>query len=363
MSDPKWATDIANKKSSISYESWSGGETFSTTGSSTTSTSAVGAKRETIYGHTNRNHIWTPGTFTGAISFVKNLLSSAMFDVLGLFVGGKNETIHNCDSSKIFGSKKRIRVGYKYKIPKLNLFPLGQAIGEMPWREESFSFGDRTDTVKGDILTTVVNGEEKKIYNNTKSSLKENLKTVAKVLGFPFNWEGLTYSSTNAATGYSFTTDKNYYVYARGGKDAQCISFQTSSNNNLQASYFTLRSNEDSTKIMISTEAFESYALETIERTVGKRSIFSNETNISSKQSLNLGVSRSTIRITNGNVVVAGSVDLGKPDPGIEVDDEERLAREERERLEREAEQERLRLEEENRQHEAMAEFLQRLGE
>jgi hypothetical protein len=220
----------------------------------------------------------------------------------------------------------------------LNIFPLGRAIGEMPWKEESFSIGDRTDTVKGDTLTIVVNGEEKKIYNNTKSSWRENLKTFGKVLGAPVNWEGVTYSNINAATGYSFVTDKSYYIHARDGKGTQNIRFEAVSNNKRKVATLLLRGNEETTNLSINTEIFNSHSQKSIERTDNKREINANEMNISSKQSLNLGVSRSTIRITNGNVAVAGSVDLGNPAPGIEVDDEERLAREEQEKLQQERE-------------------------
>lgn len=323
MSDPKWATDIANKKPLLSYDAIAGTDSFSDTGSSTNSTSTVGAKRDTIYGHTNRNHIWTPGTFTGAVSFVKNLLSSAMFDVLGIFVGGKSETIHNCDSRKIFGGKKRIRVGYKYKIPKLNIFPLGQAIGEMPWKEESFSIGDRFDTVNGEIERVVVNGGEKKIYSNAKSTWG---KSVAKVLGIPVkNWEGLTYSTINAATGYSFTTDKNYHVFATRAQEKNQITFGAMCTGG-QLSELGIYSARDEYGIRLHTGKFISDNQESIENTSRKRTIRGNQINISSKESLNLGVSRSTIRIKKANVEISNRVDLGGP--GVEVDDGEREARE-----------------------------------
>jgi hypothetical protein len=357
MSDPKWATDIANKKPLLSYDVMAGTDSFSDTGSSTNSTSTVGAKRDTIFGHTNRIHIWTPGTFTGAISFVKNALSSAMGDILGIFVGGKSETIHNCDSRKIFGSKKRIRLGYRLQdLPfgkNMALMPglggLLNWIGEMTWKEESFSRGDRSDTVHGNIDMLVVNGGEKKMFSNNEGGWKNKTIIAGKISGLPLDkvpalakpsvkWEGLTYSTTNAATGYSFATDKSYIVSATQNEsgDPNIISFSATDQTTLK-----LESSEARGSAYIMTDDFSTLSKNSSEIVSETKTIKSNVVNVACKESLNLGVSRSTIRIVKGKVTVAGSTDLGGPDTGIEVDDEERLAREEQERIAQE-EQERI---------------------
>ncbi len=345
MSDPKWATDIANKKSFFSYEERFGGNSLFATGSSTTSTSAVGAKRETIYGHTNRNHIFTPGTFTGAISFVKNLLS--LDAVLGVLWGGKNETITNSDSNKIIGSKKRVRVGYRFGNWTN---PIGKALSELWWKEERVTIGDRVDTVKGDIQTVIVNGEEKKIFNNTDNSTWR--KMILKSLGFPRQeWVGVTYSSTNAATGYSFRTDKGYEVATE-----QIISFS------LGLSYLHIFKENEMNKFAINTDNYVLMCDENRESISGTKTIRSNIVTVSCDQGLYLGVKKTGIKVNDGSVLIQGQTELGSPTTKfiydqVEDDEDEQRALElerqqeqerlERERLEREAEQERLQLMEE----------------
>jgi hypothetical protein len=338
MSDPKWATDIANKKPLLSYDLWAGTESFSDTGSSTTATSTAGTKRETIYGHTNRNHIFTPGTFTGAISFVKNFLSSLMLDgLVGVLWGGKNETITNSDSNKIIGSKKRVRVGYRFGNYQNWI---GKAFSELWWKEERVTIGDRIDTIKGDIQTVVVNGEEKKIFNNTDKSTWR--KIVLKSLGIPAqNWEGLTYSTTNAATGYSFATDKSYVVSATGASGDQYNTIQfiaskdgASAGDGIKEAHISISGSDGFSAAEIAAGEFSIINDNNTEKIRKKKCIKSGVVNVSCKESLNLGVSRSTIRIKPANVEISTRVDLGGP--GIEVDEHEKNERLEQERLERE---------------------------
>jgi len=319
-SDPKWATDIANKKPLLSYSSlFKGANDFFDSGSATTSTSTTGSKRDTIYGHTNRIHLFTPGTFTGAISFVKNALSTLMLDgLVGVLWGGKNETITNSDSNKIIGSKKRVRVGYRFGNYQNWI---GKAFSELWWKEERVTIGDRVDTIKGDIQTVIVNGEEKKLFNNTDK--KTTAKIIGKSLGLPaMVWAGTTSSNTNAATGHLFFSDKHYKVFLNGNRNHD-ITFSAHSNKN--SASLDIRSGSENSECNISSNLYNLTNQTSVERTQNKKMIISNEINLAGKQSLNLGVSRSTIRIKSDSVVISNRVDLGGP--GIEVDEEERLAR------------------------------------
>ncbi len=369
MSDPKWATDIANNKPPLTYP-WSDSGFFSGSGSSTTSASAVGAKRDTIWGHTNRIHIWTPGTFTGAISFAKNFFSSAMFDILGLFVGGKSETIFNNDSRKIFGSQKRIRLGYKLQdLPygkKMALIPglggLLNWIGEMTWKEESFSRGDRSDTVHGNIDTLLVNGGEKKIFSNNAGGWKNKGVIAGKIMGLPVDkpmfskylvkWEGLTYSTINAATGYSFATDKSYIINTEGNNDERVAfyagtgSMQLFKHNNLH-------------QFLITTDSYVLRSQNSFEKVSKKKTIETAKFELSSKEGIVLEANKKCgLEIKEGGIYAWGKTDLGGPKTTlIDVVDIEEIEDEIRRKIEQE------RQEELKRMHERFDKLLKEVGE
>lgn len=272
-----------------------------------------------------------------------------MFDVLGVFVGGKSETIFNNDSRKIFGSQKRIRLGYKLQdLPygkKMALIPglggLLNWIGEMTWKEESFSRGDRSDTVHGNIDTLLVNGGEKKIFSNNEGGWKNKGVIAGKIMGLPVDkpafskylvkWEGLTYSSINAATGYSFATDKSYIVNADGDNDVRVAfyagmgSLQLFKNNNIH-------------QFLITTDSHTLHSHNSFERITKTKTIESKKMEVACEDSFYIGVNNTGIKVAKGSVIIQGQTELGNPHTQFIYDDEEwneKEREEERQRIEK----------------------------
>jgi hypothetical protein len=302
---------------------------------------------EATYGHTSRKYLWSWTDFAGAIATLKSL--SGILGIMKLLKGGKSELISFADSQKILGGKSRTRIGIKAS-------PLQSLLGKIPfigpkhaktiaewayWKESQLTYGDRSDVIVGHINRVVVRGDETVVYSGEDND-KSKVKFVKKAMGIPREEykKGMTTSIVGASNGYIFSTDKSYKVMSSGEKDEEILFM-------LGASQLKISSSDQSYKVSIIANDHLLNSDESTEKISETKTIKSNVVNVACKESLNLGVSRSTIRIVKGNVTVAGPVDLGQAGLGIEVDDEERLAREEQEAAAREAAYQRIR--EENR--------------
>jgi hypothetical protein len=343
MSDPVWS-----KKAVKSVESYS--DNYESSGN----------KAEYLWGKSTKYYIHTPVTNAQSLlSAPAALLSgdprkaiNVIFDFIDVLCGGKKELITNTDNKKTIGSEKRLRLGFK--IPFVKKIPLiGTTLDSIQdalfWSESSYTLGNREDFVTGDVKGTILNGYEKRIYyqeKNKKEHAKGAFKTLTKSFGVPkvkaYDGDGTTSYTIGPGSGYQFRTDKSYIVSAKEakGEDYQGISLEAGRDAEFHLSY-----NDESSYAYLKADEFNSESINSIETTKNKRSISCEEMNVACKESLNLGVSRSTIRIKNDRVEISNRVDLGGP--GIEVDDEERLAREEQEAAAREAAYQRIR--EENR--------------
>jgi hypothetical protein len=338
MSDPKWATDIANKKPKLSWDNLVSTDSFDDTGSATISRQTTGVQTEATYGHTSRKYLWSWTDFAGAIAASKSLLGIPQ--ILQLLKGGKSEMISFADSQKILGGKSRTRIGIKAS-------PLQSVLGKIPfigpkhaktiaefayWKETQLTYGDRSDVIVGHINRAVIRGDESVVYSGSEED-KSKKKFAAKAIGLPkveYN-EGTTTLTVGASKGYMFATDKCYIVSATQSEsgDPNIISFSATDRTILK-----LESSEDRGSAYIMTDDFSALIKNSSEIISETKTITSNVVNVSCKDSLNLGVSRSTIRITRAKVEIGNLVDLGGP--GIEIDDTERESREEQERLEAE---------------------------
>jgi len=360
MSDPKWATDIANKKPKISWDSLAGKDNLDDTGSATISRQTTGVQTEATNGHTSKKYLWAWTDFAGAIASVKSL--TGIPSILKLLKGGKSELISFADSTKILGGQSRSRIGIKAS-------PLQAILGKIPfigpkhaktiaewayWKESQLTYGDRSDVIVGHINRAVVRGHETVVYSGSDED-KSKVKLAKKFFGWPGveYKKGTTRCVIGSSDGYQFMTDKSYKVTATQGEsgDPNEISFSASDKTLLK-----LISSESGGVAQIATDDFRLVTDSSSEIISKTKTIKSKKMELACEDSFYVGTKNTGIKVTNSNVIIQGQTDLGSPISNI-IYDQEEYDDVEREELE----QERLRLEQE--QNNAIAGFLEDLGD
>lgn len=339
MSDPKWATDIANKKPKLSWDNLVSTDSFDDTGSATISRQTTGVQTEATYGHTSRKYLWSWTDFAGAIAASKSLLGIPQ--ILQLLKGGKSEMISFADSQKVLGGKSRTRIGIKAS-------PLQSVLGKIPfigpkhaktiaefayWKETQLTYGDRSDVIVGHINRAVIRGDESVVYSGSEED-KSKKKFAAKAIGLPkveYN-EGTTTLTVGASKGYMFATDKSYIIDVNGSNDGRVAiyagtgSVQLYKENNLH-------------QLLITTDCHTVRAQNSFERIAKSKIINGKKMEVVCEDEIVHRAANGSLKIGKSGVSLYGKTELGTTIIADVLDLDEANEREKEERLRQEQEQ------------------------